>query len=223
MINFIDIGCGEKLPLPWSARKGYGNIKYYLGCDPSGKFQHISKKYSFKKTFLHKKAIFDTEGEQTFYECEGSQQSSLFRPNTKVLKKYLNRPNRKKQPSYKRKRFNVKSIQKIKCVRLDSILNDYDIDFDFIKTDTQGADFNVIKSLGKYLDTQIIGIHIELFYKELYEGIVLFEEVDNFLKGYGFYKAKRIPGVDRFWSDFLYMKNDPKKCEKIRLIKKIYK
>ena len=111
----------------------------------------------------------------------------------------------------------------MKCVRLDSVISKLKIDFDFIKIDTQGADFQVIKSLGEYLDTQIIAIQTELFYTELYKGITLFKDVDEFLKGHGFTKRKRVePRKDEVWNNFLYVKKDDKKKRQIRLIKQIY-
>ena len=122
---------------------------------------------------------------------------------------------------------NILQIQKtvnVNCIRLDGIINDLNINFDFIKTDAQGVDLEVIKSLGKYLDEQIIGVHIELLFKPLYEGSSLFNKADVFLKEHGFYLIKSINRrKNPFFDDFLYIRRDVSKKKKIKFIRKIYK
>ena len=57
----------------------------------------------------------------------------------------------------------------------------------------------------------------------MYKGIILFDEVNDFLNKHGFFKHKRIDYKSKFASDFLYIREDKSKEEKINLIKKIYR
>ncbi len=225
-INLIDVGCSDYMVEPW--KNYYDNIKFILGFDVSGTKEY--KKELILKRIKHKivnKVVFNKEESKKLYCCYKSQNSSLFLPNMKIIKKYLCREKNPDTDRLKKRmrHFEVKKIKKVKCVCLDSIIEKLNFDFDFIKIDTQGSELQVLKSLGKYIDTQIIGVFTELFFKELYHGMSIFTDVDNFFKSHNFYKAKMFDNYDRFTSDFLYIREDKdkNKKEKIEFIKKIYK
>lgn len=210
-INLIDVGCGKFLPPAWD--KNYKYINNYLGFDiASNPSQKIKKN---KKHIFYKKAVSDKEGEVLCYICRKKKNSSLLKPNKAVIKKYM-------KTNKVNKRFEVNKEKYIECVRLDSVIKKLDINFDFLKTDTEGCDFNVIKSLGEYLDTQIIGIQFEGYFQKMYEEIVLFEEIHKFLIKHNFKKVKIFNKKSKFVSDFLYLKKNKSKKDKMKLIKKIY-
>jgi len=221
-INFIDVGCAGYMPDPWS-KEGYGKyIDNVIGFDLlDNELNYLDKEFPNNK--VYKSIVFDQEEERFFYVCKSNRVSSLFKPNISLLIPYIRQLNNIRKPKkYFVDKYDIVEIKKTKCIRLDTILENLNMDFDFLKVDTEGADFNVIKSLGNYLDIQIIGIHTELYFKEMYKGIVLFDEVNNFLEDHNFYKVKKMDGVDNFWSNFLYIRNDDTKKEKIGLIKKAY-
>lgn len=216
MINFIDVGCGynKDIVKPWNKNKKY--INFFLGFDP---YLKQTRKIKFKKFGikyrLYKYVIFDEveEGHNLKYnKLAKPNSSSLFSINNKVLKEI----------GKKKERYRTKKIKKIKWVRLDFMINKLGRHFDFIKIDTQGAELNVLKSLGKYLEKDIIGIHIELFFKKMYKNIPLYEEVDGFLRKHNFYQAKVIGIGNSFVNDFLYIRDDKNEKDKIDLIKKVY-
>ncbi len=215
----IDVGCGVDFGEPWNEEIYIKYVDSFLGFDPRGRYDFLENQN--KNVFLYEKAVFNKEGYFNFYVCRGGEQSSLFKPNLPIVKEYLMKGTKKLPRRNKRHKFDIKKTEKIKCIRLDSILNILDINFDFIKIDTQGADLNVIKSLGKYLDSQIIAIHTELYFKEMYMGISLFKDAHYFLKKHGFEKMKKMANND-FYSDFLYIRQNDKKQNKINLIKEIY-
>ncbi len=223
-INLIDVGCADYMVEPW--KNNYNKINFVLGFDISGTLEY--KKYLQRRNIDHmivKKVVFDKKGSKRLYYCFKSQNSSLFEPNLEVVKRYLTR---KKKPSIDRllkrmKHFTVKKMKKVEAVRLDAEIKKLDIDFDFIKIDTQGAEIEVIRSLGKYLDTQIIGIYAEIFHQEMYHGITLSVGIDKYLKNHNFYKAKTFDRTDKFTSDVLYLKKHSNKKEKMELVKSLYK
>jgi FkbM family methyltransferase len=80
----------------------------------------------------------------------------------------------------------VQSIA-VQCVRLDTIMAQYNIDkIDYLEIDTQGNDFNVLKSLGNRLSNVVRG-KCEVFYElDLYKSQNRCEIVKEWLESNGF-------------------------------------
>lgn len=223
-INLIDVGCADYISEPWKRYHKY--INFLLGFDINGYKNMVNqlKLYNINN-IIKKRLIFEKNDYYEMFICKKNQNSSLFPPNMEVISKYIIRKKELTDERYKKRinHFKVKKVKKVKCIRLDKIINKLNMDFDFIKIDTQGADLQVLKSLGKYLNESIIGIFIELFFLEMYKGISLYEEADCYLKDRGFEQVKKFNLVDKFCSDFLYIRKNSKKYDKIELIKHIYK
>lgn len=221
-INFIDVGCSGYIPFPWD-KNNYGKyINNIIGFDfLNHELNYFDKE--FPNNRVYKYIIFDKEEKRDFYICKRNRVSSLFKPNIPLLILYIKYLNKIRSPKkYYISKYEIEETKKVKCNRLDKVLDTFDISFDFLKTDTEGADFQVIKSLGKYLDNDIVAIHSELYLKEMYKGVTLFKEVDKFLVEHGFYLAKNLGGVDNYWANFLYIREDNLKKDKVDLIKKAY-
>jgi len=220
IINYIDVGCINNFVRPWSNNKQY--LKCVLGFDPRSSAEDkkdYSKNFSEEvNVFNYKCAIFDKEGIFPFYVCHKGECSSLFKPD---LQKYIYRNGKRSTNEEKNKRMEIVSITNIKCRRLDSIWEELNIDFDFIKIDTQGADLNVIKSLGKYLDN-IVGIHTELNFRSFYENIYLFNYADKYLREKGFYLYRVLDKPNNYWNNFLYLKKNTEKKKQVKLMQRIY-
>jgi FkbM family methyltransferase len=217
------VGSAAYLPYPWNKEKYNNYIDYFIGFDIIDRELDYIKK-NFLNSKIYKNIIFDKEEECEFYICKRDRVSSLFKPNIPILIPYLKYLNKIRKPKkYQIDKYFIEKVKKVKCIRLETILNTLNVNFDFVKTDTEGADFQVIKSLGKYLFRDIIGIHAELYHKEMYNDIILFEEVNKYLTKNGFYLAKKIGGIKNYWHNFLYIREDKSKMEKLKLIKKVYK
>jgi FkbM family methyltransferase len=198
-INFIDVGSAGNLPLMWQNNSQC--IDRLLTFDPL-------VKQDDNCTIIHyNNAVFDLPGSHPFYIYNKMQCSSLKMIDSSIVNQI--------------KEYQLNSTINIDCVRLDEILNQLNIDFDFIKIDTQGSDFEVIKSLGKYLTENIIGIHTEQFYKPMYIGTHLLDESHGLLVSNGFTLAKVLRSNATF-GDFLYLRHHLGKASKFNLIKQIY-
>lgn len=219
-INFIDVGCSDYLVKPWA--NNIKEINYILGFDPLSTSKYIKKLNEYGiKNCIYQQAIWDKKGKRKIYKCNKFQNSSFFKPNYSIIKKsgMLNKPQKKK-----RKRFDILGYIEVECARLDDVIKKSNMNFDFIKIDTQGSELNVLKSLGNYLLTQIIGIYLELYWKEIYEGIPLYDEINNFLKEKGFIDMKINDKSNKnlIGRDFLYIRYDNKKKKQLKIIEKIY-
>ena len=215
-LNIIDVGCGQFLDEVWIENNKL--VNFYIGFDPDDNVKVAQK--TFPNGVIYNTAIFDEEGSRPFYICNKPQCSSLFPPNMDVVREYV----KKDKNNYEKyHRVDVKEIKDIECTRLDTILSNLEVDFDFLKMDSQGSDYNILKSLGEYLKTQIVGVQTEVFFESMYEGIHLYKDIKKLLKSNGFKLVKKITSPSKWHGEYLYIREDISKKDKIRLIKKIYK
>jgi len=211
MINLIHVGMYGGLTAPWSIPENKKNVDFLLSFDPLYSKKCRRDRRQVKGDHV-KRAVFNESGEHKFYILKKTQCSSLYRPNYEFIEEYYGEIASK---------YSLKETRTVLCVRLDDILTKYKHSFDFISTDAQGADCNVIKSAGKFLD-DIVGLHLELYLYPFYQDAILFKEADAYLNSKGFYLAKRLRENPQLYDNFVYLKKDTEKQEKISWIKKIY-
>jgi len=215
-LNIIDVGCGQSLDKIWI--KNNKLVNFYIGFDADDNVKEAKK--TFPNGVIYNNAVFDEEGIHNFYVCNRPQCSSLFPPNMEEVCKYV----RKDKNNYEKyHRVDVKKIKKVKCIRLDTILSNLEVNFDFIKIDSQGADYNILKSLGKYLETQLVGVQTEVYFRSMYEGIHLYKDTKKLLISKGFKLVKKLTVPSKWHGEYLYIREDISKKDKIKLIKRIYK
>ena len=163
-------------------------------------------------------AVFDEEEVKTFYVLKKRKCSSLFPPDYEFIKeKFGDIPSK----------YGIRRKTDVACRRLDSLIEQSEsivgksIDFDFLFSDVQGADFNVVRSMGDRI-RELIGLHLELYLKPFYNGSVLFEEADTFFKKQGFTLVKSLRKNPDVFGNFLYLREDSSKKDNLNLIKRIY-
>lgn len=113
---------------------------------------------------IYRLAVCDKDGEVEFYAGEKTTllQGSIYAPTPDAT--CIN-----KDPF---------SVITIPCTRLDTFIETRNEPVpDLLWIDAQGAEYDIISGLGKYL-TNVSIIHAELFLKEEYKGIKLLDEVD---------------------------------------------
>jgi hypothetical protein len=96
--------------------------------------------------------------------------------------------------------------------RLDKIIEDSSIDLskhNGLVMDVQGVELRVLKSLGSLLNNFKF-VQSEVNLEELYEGCCLIDELDEYLKSFGFERkiTKLWDDGAVGWGDALYIKND---------------
>jgi FkbM family methyltransferase len=108
-----------------------------------------------------------------FHTCTMAMTSSLFRPNTRLLKLFNNLE----------ELVRVVSTEEITTHRLDDIEEVRDADY--LKLDVQGAELDVLRGGQKLLE-RVVAVSTEVEFVPLYEGQPLFADVDTFLREKGF-------------------------------------
>lgn len=111
--------------------------------------------------------------EATFYETNWGPTGSLFEPNTDLLKDFL----------YLAEITEVVSTHTIETVRLDDVPEIDDVDF--IRIDTQGAEKLIFENGSRVLSGTTL-IQTEMTLVEMYKGMPLIGEMDQFLRSIGF-------------------------------------
>ena len=225
-INLIDIGSVGGIEEPW--QKKY--IKNLIQFEPNE--SALVKENYWKYPY----AISDQNKMETFYVYgESGTGSSLKKQNIKWFEKNHNLVSdfgeRRLNESWLERSKLIKSFD-VKCVRLDDFLNNHkknfkNIKFQFMKSDTQGSEWDILQGAKDFLSNECLGLELELFKYPLYENIKLESEVKEFLFDYGY----RIAGWTGYRnsllasSDYLFLKAkdlDKEQKKVIDYIEKIY-
>ncbi|MDY6906222.1 MAG: FkbM family methyltransferase [Thermodesulfobacteriota bacterium] len=217
-INFIDVGSAGEIPSPWN--KNRDRMGYIL------KFEPRDDASDDPDITTIDCALWEKEEERPFYIYKGlnGTGSSLFEQNTEWVNANfddLKNLGDKWLADTWHDRGRLVKTETVHCRTLDSVLTELDKPFayDFLKIDAQGAEYNILKGAENYLNTQCIGLHLELFVMPLYKDIKLLHEVKAYLRRFGFVLVKTFPPHGSFHSqhDCLFLKPsaDPRKLDTI--------
>ncbi len=132
----------------------------------------------------------DADGERLLYLCRTRGESSFYRPNRVFLDRFPDA-----------NRFDIVSTALVKVRSLDSLSQDPAIRLprfmDFIKIDTQGNEFNILRGAEQMLRTHVVAVEVEVLFAPLYDSQSAFREVDHLLTtcGLRLFKLKRAEWV----------------------------
>jgi FkbM family methyltransferase len=114
------------------------------------------------------------------------------------------------QPSLHLKHYphiNFPTTEDITVRSLDSVIEEYGInglDFDYFEIDVQGYELNVLKGASKQLE-HIKYINVEVNDDELYHDCARVDQVDEFLKQFGFRRIETY-WTNEKWGEAIYSK-----------------
>jgi FkbM family methyltransferase len=138
--------------------------------------------------------ISDTDGEKVSFNITSSSQASSILKLKEHLKVH---PDIRELKSEKRKTITIDTLM------LKSNLGNKDIDF--LNLDIQGAELLALKGAKKTL-ARVKTIFTEINEAELYEDCALIDEIDNFLKSFGFRRVEKKMFENCGWGDAFYIK-----------------
>jgi len=221
-VNLIDVGSAGTLPYPW--KKNPHLIRNLLKFEPRDEATHLPHVITVSS------ALWEENCERDFYIYRGRKGSgsSLFEQNYEYVAEHFEEL-RKHGPQGLAKtwfeRSRLERVERIACRTLDDVLEELGQPFSyhFLKIDAQGAEYPILRGAEKLLSGSCIGLHLELFIIPLYKGIRLLDEVQGYLRGFGFELLKKFPAHGSFDSqhDCLFLKeNSNSKIENI--IRTIY-
>lgn len=87
---------------------------------------------------------------------------------------------------------------------LKDIIGNYEIDYNFINLDIQGAELNALKGMGDYLNN-VDFLYTEINAEYIYKDCAIVGELDEFLLQFDLYRVETY-WTEYNWGDALYMK-----------------
>jgi FkbM family methyltransferase len=172
VLHIVDIGASGGVDPRWEETGA--PIKWIL-FEPDPREYHRLKSSSTNNFIVLNSALSDKKGKIKLNLCKKQMVSSVYTPNFKFLELFPDK-----------ERFEVIEKIEINTDTLSSQLKIHNIDeVDFIKIDTQGYELSILQGGGKYIEGSI-GLEIEVEFEQIYEDQPLFNDIDNFVRGYGF-------------------------------------
>jgi FkbM family methyltransferase len=197
MIEIVDVGAmmvGQQEP-PYAPllRNGLGRV---VGFEPvAAECERLNAQAKPGERFL---PYFIGDGsERTFYLTNYSMTSSLYEPNTALLKRFQNLENLTQ----------VVETSNVQTRRLDDLTELSAMHY--LKADIQGAELDMLHGAEQLLAETLV-LHIEVEFLEMYKGQPLFGDVDVYLRSRGFSFHGFLGLMGRCYHPVL-MNNDPNK------------
>jgi FkbM family methyltransferase len=142
-------------------------------CDKLNQLNHTGGGSECSMRFLPHALGDGSIGE--FRLCSAPMTSSMLEPNIPLLRRFVQLE----------EVTTVVKRSEMQTRRLDDLLSDMGGRVDFLKLDVQGYELAVLKGATTALHDVLV-VHTEVEFVEMYEGQPLFAEVDQFLRGAGF-------------------------------------
>lgn len=142
----IDIGASEALPKEWRRLAKY-SICIAFDADNRAMGYIVNEKTKYRKLYTYNCIVSDKKGEKnTFYLTNSPYCSSLLKPDYKSLKNW---------EFYNL--FYIKDKIKLNSITLPAVLEELNIKkVDWFKTDSQGIDLRLFKSLGESIISKVL-------------------------------------------------------------------
>ena len=215
-INYLDIGASDIKNLIFYSKFNFLNLILF---EPD---ERVLKKYISEDSnnlSLYDNGLWSKKDKKYFFQYKNQPSSSFFKPNLKKLSDYeIN------IDSYSLKK---KTLSKVD--NLDNSIKNLDVDF--IKLDTEGADYEILLGAKKKL-SNTLGIIVESQFFERYVSSKSFSEIEIYLKKKDFeIYAMNIEKWSQFdnynintniktvWGDILYFVSVEKFIERLKKIK----
>lgn len=165
---FLDAGFSPGINDKWRPFKKFIKV---IGFDPQ---IGIKEEFDNSNHELHSLGLYSKKARMTFYHTQSPYLSSFLKPNKSFLSQFPDNNN-----------FKIVKSEKIKVDKLDSLLKNKNFP-DLIKLDTQGTELEILKGAKNILNKSILGIEVEIEFKEIYEKQPLFDDIHSFLNKFGF-------------------------------------
>ena len=175
----FDIGAHKGQTIEWSLK--FFNNPNIVAFEPTSKLVETALKVyqANDQVEIHNLALSDTNGTSDFFESSFSATNSLLKPNLDEYAKLNTELHQKLAAGH---------TSKVECIRLDDFLKNraWKKQIDWLKVDTQGFDYQVLKGGEKCIPEFVKVITTECQFKEFYENQKIFHDTCSLLYGLGF-------------------------------------
>ncbi|MEO0412184.1 MAG: FkbM family methyltransferase [Pseudomonadota bacterium] len=177
-ITIVDIGASGDLVEPWAtvADKAPETIEI-IGFEPDEtECERLNNAASTKakrpKTRFIPKALWNTASAVDIHLAEQGSTSSIYPPNWPFLEEFEDKHGKPRT---------TKSIVNLQVETLENATSTYGFSPDFIKIDTQGAEYEILVGMARVLTEQCIGCTLETWTSPVHKGQKLSFEVMEYM------------------------------------------
>ena len=172
----VDVGAAEGPPEIWDS---IAKHSIYIGFDPDLRGIRQTPEGYFHKEVIFSKAVTSLEGAQNvpFYFTTAPYCSSILKPDSESLKNFLFSH-----------LFTIEKKGPVQATSLNSVIDHLSLPcIDWLKTDSQGTDLRIFKSLKDKSRSRVLALDIEPGLINAYEGEDLFVDAHGALIKEGFW------------------------------------
>jgi FkbM family methyltransferase len=206
---YSDVGARWGIEEPW---KSYRDFIDVISFEPDKEEYDKLSRNKMDRDLVLPCALYKEEKLINLHLTKSRGCSSIYEPNHSFLSDF---------PDVER--FNVEETVEVKASTLDKLYIKKELqNMDFIKLDVQGAELDILRGGGELINRNIIGLQVEVEFKEMYKQQPLFAEIDLYIrnklgfdlfdirKAYWKYKEGRGIGPSKgqlIFGDALYFRN----------------
>ncbi|MEW5819372.1 MAG: hypothetical protein AB1782_04215 [Cyanobacteriota bacterium] len=184
----IDIGASNSINPKWKKIAKYSICIAFEADNRDIDFVEKKSK-DYKKLFLFNKIVIDNDNKEIdFYLTKFPYCSSVLKPDSKALEDWVFS-----------NMFEVNEVKKFASIKLNDVLNELDLTYvDWFKTDSQGIDLRLFKSLGKNITDKILAAEFEPGILDSYNGEDKLHELMQYMDTQPFWMSDiGVKGVQR--------------------------
>jgi FkbM family methyltransferase len=169
-INYVDVGAREDISNLWKKLEKSINV-YGFETDPI-ELKRIKNKFPLRTYYEF--GLWSEEKDLKLYITQDASSSSIYKPNSNENQNY--------KAKYHDCRI-LKKVVNVKCKKLDDLLT---ISPDFIKIDTQGSEFEIIKGARKLLTYNCPMVSLETWTRDVYKNSPRMDQIISLMYEYGY-------------------------------------
>lgn len=194
--GFIDCGARDNVPEPWASFAAHApDSLFVLGfeADPE-EAARLNTQFATRRRYIPA-AAWNNVGQQPFYLTNPPQTSSLFPPNESLTHFFA--PDGSGFVNIAGGRV-LQRVLEVPTTTIDAAIQTAPFDADFLKIDTQGAEYEILEGAAHALDTSLFSVVAETWLAEIYKGIRLSWDVAALMAKRGYvYMTHELAGLSR--------------------------
>lgn len=173
VFNYIDVGARGDISSPWLELEKHSRI---IGFEPDAdEAKHLNKLFKNRKYFDI--ALWSEKTSKAVYINEWESTSSMYKPNIDFIRNF--------QPKHWEGRI-IKSSSEVECETMDNILLKEELIPDFIKIDTQGSEYDILKGAKQILSQYAPLVTCETWCAEVYKDAPKMHKIISLMDSLGY-------------------------------------